>query len=247
MDVVRLALLIVLLIIVLICIYAYVRVKSFMKTYFGDREVKEVLSLAKEGFSDREKSLSGMDAIYGPRIAKDFPELNLDQVKASVKRQLESVFNAISHKDTGLLEEVSPEIFRKVKNLVESDENLGLMRYIGDISFHNMVVSSYVKDSGLVSIIFQTSLSALAYSLDGDERLFDGDLDKRSQKRYEITMSYIQDLNKLSNTNVKAIGLTCPNCGGPVKRLGQKFCDYCGSGIVPININSWFMIDYREI
>lgn len=39
MDVVRLALSIVLLIIVLICIYAYVRVKSFMKTYFGDREV----------------------------------------------------------------------------------------------------------------------------------------------------------------------------------------------------------------
>lgn len=82
-----------------------------------------VLSLAKEGFSDREKSLSGMDAIYGPRIAKDFPELNLDQVY-SVKRQLELFFNAISHKDTGLLEEVSPEIFVKGEKSCRKDENL---------------------------------------------------------------------------------------------------------------------------
>lgn len=247
MDIIKIALLIVLLIIVFIAIYAYIRVKTFMKTYFGEGELKEAFSLAKEDFSDRNKSLSGMDSIYGPRIARDFPELNIDQMKADVKRRLESVFNAISKKDMGLLGDVSPEISKKVKNIIESDGNLGLLRYMGDISFHNMVISSYVKDGGLISIIFQTAVSALTYSLDRDEKIFEGDMNIRSQKRYEITMSYIQDLDKLSNTGVKAIGLTCPNCGAPIKNLGQKFCLYCGTGVVPVNVNSWFMIDYREI
>ena len=31
----------------------------------------------------------------------------------------------------------------------------------------------------------------------------------------------------------------CPNCGAPVKTLGEKFCQFCGTAIKEINIRSW--------
>ena len=33
--------------------------------------------------------------------------------------------------------------------------------------------------------------------------------------------------------------MNCPNCGAPVKTLGEKFCQFCGTAIKEINIRSW--------
>jgi endogenous inhibitor of DNA gyrase (YacG/DUF329 family) len=43
-----------------------------------------------------------------------------------------------------------------------------------------------------------------------------------------------------------AMGVNCPNCGAPVKNLGQKFCEYCGTGITEVNIRSWKFDSIRE-
>lgn len=41
----------------------------------------------------------------------------------------------------------------------------------------------------------------------------------------------------LDNAGIgSAVGTTCPNCGAPVRSLGAKKCEYCGSYVEPVNI-----------
>ena len=44
----------------------------------------------------------------------------------------------------------------------------------------------------------------------------------------------------------EGLGLTCPNCGAPIKNLGQKFCLYCGTGVVEVNARVWKFNAVRE-
>ena len=44
-----------------------------------------------------------------------------------------------------------------------------------------------------------------------------------------------------------AVGVTCPNCGAPVTRLGSKFCEYCGSGLREISVRVWSINKIAEI
>ena len=48
----------------------------------------------------------------------------------------------------------------------------------------------------------------------------------------------VQDADRLHN-RATALGVNCPNCGAPVKTLGEKFCQFCGTAIKEINIRSW--------
>ena len=31
----------------------------------------------------------------------------------------------------------------------------------------------------------------------------------------------------------------CYNCGAPVRNLGMKFCEYCGTGVIEVNTRVW--------
>ena len=53
-----------------------------------------------------------------------------------------------------------------------------------------------------------------------------------------MELVYIQDLSKVGDY-ATALGATCPNCGAPITRLGSKFCEYCGTGVIPIDIRVW--------
>ena len=50
----------------------------------------------------------------------------------------------------------------------------------------------------------------------------------------------------MTDYSASAIGINCPNCGAPVKNLGQKYCDYCGTGIREINVRSWSFESVKE-
>ena len=39
---------------------------------------------------------------------------------------------------------------------------------------------------------------------------------------------------------------TCPNCGAPIKNLGAKFCEYCGSAVEVINSRVWSLEHIKE-
>lgn len=61
---------------------------------------------------------------------------------------------------------------------------------------------------------------------------------RKTQTRYDMELVYIQDLTKVKDL-ATAVGVTCPNCGAPITRLGSKFCEYCGTGITPVDVRVW--------
>lgn len=65
-----------------------------------------------------------------------------------------------------------------------------------------------------------------------------GSRENRMQTIYEVGLMYVQDADRLHN-RATALGVNCPNCGAPVKTLGEKFCQFCGTAIKEINIRSW--------
>ena len=38
-----------------------------------------------------------------------------------------------------------------------------------------------------------------------------------------------------------------PNCGAPVRSLGAKKCEYCGSYVEPVNIKVWKLQSFHEV
>lgn len=61
---------------------------------------------------------------------------------------------------------------------------------------------------------------------------------RKQQTRYNMELVYIQDLSKIKDL-ATAIGVTCPNCGAPITKLGSKFCEYCGTGVTPVDVRVW--------
>ena len=40
--------------------------------------------------------------------------------------------------------------------------------------------------------------------------------------------------------------VVCPDCGAPIKNLGAKFCEYCGSAVEVINSRVWSLEHIKE-
>ena len=99
-------------------------------------------------------------------------------------------------------------------------------------SIHRTEISDYRRKDGGCTIDTQTSAG---YRQEG----------KLIEKRYTTQITYVQDYQMLPQGQT-GTGLTCPNCGAPVKILGKKYCEYCGAGIREINRRVWRILDTRE-
>ena len=68
----------------------------------------------------------------------------------------------------------------------------------------------------------------------------------RIQPRYDMEWIYIQDAERYGQAAGGAVGVSCPNCGAPIKNLGAKFCEYCGSAVEVINSRVWSLEHIKE-
>lgn len=100
-----------------------------------------------------------------------------------------------------------------------------------DIHIHKTEILNYLKKSGTCVIVFQSGI-----------QYFSGT--KKIQSRYNTHMMYIQDAVKYGQDN--GFSVNCPHCGGVLTSLGAKFCEYCGSEVVPINIHVWDLYKIEE-
>ena len=101
-----------------------------------------------------------------------------------------------------------------------------------DIDIHRTEISNYIKKEGTCAIEAQTSAGYRA-----DEH--------NIEKRFVTKILYIQDMLKIK-TSGTGITLTCPNCGAPVKNLGEKKCAYCGGAVREINERVWHVAETKE-
>ena len=70
--------------------------------------------------------------------------------------------------------------------------------------------------------------------------------DEMKQRAENALTQYLQAVTAQNVTILKEGGVTCPNCGAPITNLGAKFCEYCGAGIVELNVHVWSFENIEE-
>ena len=211
------------LILIFFIIFCFQYIKIKFKQYFK-MDLSTMLKNAEMEDETLPKSLSSMDSIYLEQIKRDFPEINIKELKRSCEKEILNLLYSIEQKDISNLK-------GKIKSLAESlieDNKKNKVEY-NDIKIHNTVVSKYECKKGIATITFGCSF---------EYKKVINETTKKIQDRAKVEYIYIIDENQVSS-NEKVLGINCPNCGAPLKSLGDKKCRYCTSPIAEIVKRVW--------
>lgn len=243
----------VLLIIVLSVVYLVRKIK---------RKIREISRMAfhtdsfLNGYRQQEtqlaetpRSVNGMTRILLPQIQADFPEFNYDEFKGQAVTVLKAYLNAVEDGNTEALKRVeADELVDAAREIITDLNSQGQKAHFDDVRVHQTEISDYSYKDGCCVVRFQSSVGHLVFVTDETGKVVSGSKELKRQTVYETDLTYIQDVSLLKdNGKYTSYSLNCPNCGAPVKNLGTKFCEYCGTGIKEINIHSWHFTAIREI
>lgn len=235
--------------IVFIIIILVLIVYNFISKTVGRNNIKQLIHIAKNTKSIQEeeytriKNVSGMTKLLEPEIIRDFPDFNKELLFSKVESNLIKIFNAIEEKtiedikNDEDLELIYLSIEDNVRNLKLNNQKI----QYNDVKFHEHAIKQYMKKQGIATI---TTSSTLEYyyrdTMKNDEKS-----NLKKQTRYTCKFVYIYDENKIGK-NKKNFSISCPNCGAPLKEIGNYTCEYCSSHIEPINLKMWKMSSYKE-
>lgn len=204
-------------------VFTYLFIKNKLKEMFG-QDISGIIKQARIEDEMLPKSLSSMDSIYMPLLQEDFPEVNINEIKRMAEKNILDILHAVETKDANKLK-------GKMKKIAEAkiEDNKKKNITFDNIKIHNTVLSKYQRNKVIATI---TIGSSFEYILS----------DKKVQDRAKVEFIYIIDELQLE-PNQNLVGLNCPNCGAPIKTLGNKYCSYCQTGIKDIVKKTWVCND----
>ena len=220
------------------------KLRSLSSQLFGTTDFVKGFSMAADVQAETPKSVSAMTRLMEPQIMRDFPEFSWEEFKHKSENMLTSALLAISANNPDRLVEASEDIKKQVTNIIEDNRANNIGETYSDIEIHQTEIADYRKANGKCVITIQSAVGYMNYKMQ-DGNLIAGDKKRKTQTKYNIELVYIQDVESTKLDN--AVGTTCPQCGAPVKVLGAKYCEYCGSGIVPLNIRVWSLHKFYEV
>lgn len=189
------------------------------------------------------RSLSNMETVYRPILAKDFPDLNLDELKGHAQAVFTKTLQALERRDRQAIPLCDTTYMEQLRADLDRLDELGRTLSFRDLRVHKVVLNSYEKVDGLCRLRFQ-----LAYRAEVLERELGENLRKSvqtvSELRGELDMIYIQDLAKVPTELQTGVALNCPNCGAALDESGATRCRYCGSPVRPLNLRVWRFSHY---
>ncbi|MBP3920675.1 MAG: zinc ribbon domain-containing protein [Bacilli bacterium] len=232
---------IVLLILVIVCFIFYTKVKEdikgVLKSLFGTSSLKTISSMMEKQELEAQstpRTLYGMESVYKSTIKDDFPDLNLNELKSIVEKSIVDALNAIEKKDTEFdssSDALNSYVISRINDL-GSDS----VKY-DSIKIHKTILNRYEKNSYIATMKFQTALEYV-YSRNNGKY-------KKIQDRFTTEFVYIIDETQVLDSS-KSLGLNCPNCGAPITSVGEKYCNYCGTGIKEIVKRVWILNNIRQ-
>ena len=242
---------VVVLVVVVAILVAVFKIRATMRdiaqTAFGTNSLKEGFEKERYEYQTTPKSLAAATSLYLPQIQRDFPNLNYEEARARAEVVLTSYLHAVDQQDAHLLTEGSDELKDALALRISMLKDAGQREEFDKVSVHRSEIARYFKKDGRCSIVFQVALQSKHALVDATtNKVLKGSLEDLEQSRYEVTMAYVQDQDKVQDDRDRAHGLNCPNCGAPVSTLGQKVCEYCGTGLVPYNIKVWNFVKVEE-
>lgn len=212
----------------------------------GFNNIEHIASEIKKGEVEAlttPKHTPGMTKLLIPKIVKDFPNFNEKELFNKVETSLLLIFNSLENKKL-LNNEELVLIKEKLKETINDMKENNISEKYYDIKFHNHALKYYKKDSSTLNITVSTSLEYF-YEKKQNDKIIKDHTKYKKQTLYTVDFIYIFDPNKI-NKYQNLIGINCPNCGAPVKDLGNKVCRYCSSGLEDINLKSWHIALYKE-
>lgn len=213
---------------------------------FGTDDLIEGFRKQEEEYRATPKSVSSVTSIVAPRILKDFPEFNIDQMRRRAENAITSYLRSIDERKLRSIPGASPTLADELRNRVEAMLSDEKYEHFENIQVHRIEISKYKKSAGLCTITFQCSMQYKHFKTNADGNVKSGSPDKWEQARWEADLVYVQDVSKLQNPQLMALGLSCPNCSAPISNLGAKHCEYCGTAVRQINVNSWLFNAVRQ-
>lgn len=223
------------------------KVGELSQMVFGTSDIKKGFEQIEREYETTPKSISAMTSLYLPRITKDFPDFSYPEMRKKAENCLRGYLLALHSFSPSELTEGNEELRSKLMQDITILKNADKKEHFDNILIHRTEISNYTKRDGKCIITFQNSVQYNYYVTNATGEIISGSKDVLFQSKYEEDLIYIQNRSLLDTQYEAAMGLNCPNCGAPIVGLGKKFCEYCGSGIVEVNIKAWSFSDVREI
>ncbi len=223
-----------------------VKMRRVSKDVFGTDDFIKGYNEQKRKLSETPRSVHSMTNIYLPKIHQDFPEFDYELFRLQAQEVVRGYLNAITTGTTATLPDtVTPTLKNYIQEIIENLYANNQKQFFLEPVIHDAQIGRYIKDGATVTVMFNVSVGMIAYVEDADGRLINGDRDNKLQTVYEVSLVYLQDADKMGVYG-EGLGLSCPHCGAPVRNLGQKFCEYCGSGVIEVNTRVWKFNSVRE-
>lgn len=226
------------------------KLREISQKAFGTDKLIDGYKREKERLAETPRSLHTMTKSLLPAIQRDFPEFDHEQFRQKAENMLRAYFNSIESKNLKELEAISAtdNIKDKVQGIISDLESMGRTQHYDEIVIHKTEISNYENRKGCCVITLESAVGLFDFITDENDKVVGGDKSLKRQTVYSHELVYIQDPDKMEQSGYySSISLSCPNCGAPVRKLGTKFCEYCGSGVKEINIRSWSFNDIKEL
>jgi len=215
--------------------------------------------------SQEARSISDMTSVYAPMIARDFPDLNVNQLISSAENKLCSALYAIQEgsadaaglqtgtteytaeeepgqadddREEHLLLGATPDYAAQIQRQIAALAADASIEYFEKINIHRTGINAYQKNAGTCVITLQTAIEYLHY-IKQNGVVVSGSQQSMKQARYDLSIIYVQDASQLPSSSTNVVGINCPNCGAPVKGLGNKHCEFCGTALQTVDIRIW--------
>lgn len=166
----------------------------------------------------------------------------LAEFKHRTENLLTAFLAAVDTGEASVLEHPSEELLQQLNLRLEDGRRREIREHYQNIKIHQTEISGYRKNGVTCVITMQSAVEYEHWEEDTKEEVI-GEVrsdakDRKEQTKYNTELVYIQDVDKIQNQTT-GVGITCPNCGAPVTRLGSKFCEYCGSAIREVSMRVW--------
>ncbi len=226
--------------------YAVYKVRAVSKTLFGTSDIKKIAGQFEQQereYAETPKSVCAMTNLELPRIQKDFPEFHWPEWRQRCENQLRAYLYALSSGSLSGLSEMSAVLKEQIRLRIEGLKAQEHRAAYEGIRIHRTEITKYEKTAGMCRIRVQSALEYL-YSLHTPEEKKNIEA-RKEQHRFNLELVYVQDLTKLGE-DAASFGTNCPNCGAPIRNLGSKYCEYCGTGVEPVNVRAWVLHRIEE-
>lgn len=234
--IVILVLILIILITLIICfVYIKNKVENFSRKWFGTKDFFEGINKRKIEMEEMPKTPYGIDALVLTEIAKDFPNLNINEMKKHAENCILLSIKSILNNKVEKFNNISENYKSTLQNIINDQKENRMKISITNIKMHKTVINKYDREESKCRLVFQ---SAVGYRINKNGEI------KKYEERINTEFIYVYNYKNIQSH--ESISLKCPSCGAPIQDLSVKTCPYCKSGIIDLATKTWVLNDISK-